>query len=138
MKTLVIDQSERIGKWVAERVGGGYVEGSYALGVEEDGELIVGVMYNQYYPGASIAIHFASIPGKHWARPEWIKHAFIYPFDQLKVHKLVGYVREDNIPARKTDEHLGFTLETRIKNACAGGDILVYTMTREQCRFVEN
>ena len=138
MKRLVVDQPDWVGPWVCSRAGGFYIPGgAYALGVEENGELIAGVLYDHYYVGASIAMHIAAEPGKRWMTRENLRVAFGYPFEHLKVKKILGVVEESNITARKFDEHLGFILETRIKDACAGGDLLIYTMTREQCRFLE-
>ena len=136
MKQMIFDQPERVGHWVAARSGASYSTDTYAFGLEINGELVAGVMYNQLYPKASVAIHMAATKGRYWATREVIQHAFIYPFEHLQVHKLIGYVKEDNLDARQVDEHLGFILETRIKNACVGGDILVYTMTRDQCKYL--
>ena len=138
MKHLVTDRPDWVGPWVCQRAGGFYIPGSsYAIGVEENGELIAGVLYDHYYVGASIQMHIAAEPGKRWITRENLKLAFGYPFDYLKVQKILGVVQEDNAAARNFDEHLGFTIETRIKSACAGGDLLVYSMTRPQCRFLE-
>ena len=132
------DRSDRVGPWVCSRAGGFYIPGSsYAIGLEENGELIAGVLYDHYYVGASIQMHIAAEPGKRWITRENLKLAFGYPFDYLKVQKILGVVQEDNLAARNFDEHLGFTVEARIKDACAGGDLLVYSMTRPQCRFLE-
>jgi RimJ/RimL family protein N-acetyltransferase len=138
MKRVITDDPVRVGEWVCARAGGVYNPvDSYAIGLEEDGALVAGVMYNNYYPGGSVQVHIAAEPGKRWATRENMRIAFDYPFNQLQVKKIVGIVREDNLLARRIDEHLGCVLETRIKDACAGGDLLIYTMTKEQCRFLE-
>ena len=82
-------------------------------------------------------IHVAATPGKRWMTKDALLHAFHYPFVHLKVKKLIGVVAEDNAEARKLDEHLGFILETRVTGACRGKDLLVYTMTRGQCRYLK-
>jgi RimJ/RimL family protein N-acetyltransferase len=137
LKTILYDQPERCGRWVCERINGTYAaEDSTAIGLEENGSLIWGVYYNMYH-GRSMAIHVASEPGKKFTR-EFLRFTFAYPFYQLKVHKLIGLVDEANIEARKFDENLGFKLETRIKDASPGGDLLIYTMTADECRFIRN
>jgi RimJ/RimL family protein N-acetyltransferase len=52
------------------------------------------------------------------------------------VNKILGLVESDNLEARRLDEHLGFHLEATLKNCAPSGDLLVYTMTREQCRWL--
>ena len=137
MKCLITDQPDHIGSWVCARAGGVYnPAGSYAMGVAEGGELIAGVLYNNYYPEGSVQMHIAAEPGRRWATRDVLHAALDYPFNQLKVRKIIGIVREDNIAAQRIDEHLGCVLETRIAGACAGGDLLVYTMNREQCRYL--
>lgn len=137
MNCLIVDQPDRIGPWVTERAGGFYAPGSgYAFGVEQDGELVAGVLFDHHYPAGSVQMHVAGTPGVHWATPERLTLAFRYPFEHLQVKKIVGVVQENNAAARRFDEHLGFTLEARIKDACVGGDLLIYTMTRDQCRFL--
>ena len=106
------------------------------MGVAEGGELIAGVLYNNYYPEGSVQMHIAAEPGRRWATRDVLHAALDYPFNQLKVRKIIGIVREDNSAAQRIDEHLGCVLETRIAGACAGGDLLVYTMNREQCRYL--
>lgn len=137
MSRLVVDQSDRVGPWVVARAGGFYAPGSgYAMGVERGGELIAGVLFDHYYAGGSVQMHIAAEPGAHWLTWERLNLAFRYPFEYLQVKKIIGVVREDNKAARRYNEHVGFTLETRITDACPGGDLLIYTMIREQCRFL--
>lgn len=135
MKRIVADQSDVVGKWVCERTGGTYSPvDSSAIGLDEDGKLIAGVLFD-HYNGASIAMHVAA-EGKRWMTREYLHFCFWYPFEQLQIKKIIGLVDESNHQARKFDEHLGFQLETRIKGACVGGDLLIYTMTKDQCRFL--
>lgn len=67
---------------------------------------------------------------------EYLWACFDYPFNQAKVHRITGLVGEGNHLARKFDEHLGFKLETRLKGAHPTGDLLVYVMRREQCKWL--
>jgi RimJ/RimL family protein N-acetyltransferase len=61
---------------------------------------------------------------------------FDYPFNQAKVKRITGLVGEGNIEARKFDEHIGFKLEARLAGAHPTGDLLIYVMRREDCRFL--
>ena len=135
LKTIITNQHDRIGRWVCERTGGTFSGvDAVCIGLECEGNIIAGVIFD-HYNGVSIAAHIA-FEGK--LTKEFIRFGFSYPFNQLKVKKIIGLVEESNIKARKLDEHFGYILETRIKDACNGGDLLIYTMTKEQCRFLKD
>ena len=126
--------SHEIGHWVAEKTDGIYTpQNSSAVGRVIDGQIVGGVSFSEF-SGRSIAMHCAGVG--HWLSRELLNKAFLYPFEQLKVHKVLGLVDQSNVNARRLNQHLGFVLETRIKDAALGGDWLVYSMTREQCRFL--
>jgi len=102
----------------------------------EDGKPIAGVVYegyNTYTVSAHIWIKEGKKPTK-----EWFAAIFDYPFNKLEVNKIMGQVFSKNEKARKLDEHLGFKLEATIKDYCPDGDLLMYTMTRENCRVLNN
>lgn len=132
MKKIIVGDDERIGKWVAERTDGQYREGGKCIGLEQDGKLIAGVLYDSYN-GASICMHVA-IEGR--LNKELLWFAFYYPFEQLKVNVIIGIVPEGNMKARKFDEHLGFRLKVRIPDADPSGDLLIYTMHKHECRWL--
>lgn len=136
MKQIVIDQPERISKWVADRMGSGWhgPRGS-AIGLLEDGEVIAGVLFDSWN-GASICMHVAAVPGKRWMTREYLRMCFAYPFQQLRASKIIGLVGSKNEVARRFDEHLGFQLEATLEAAHPDGALLLYTMTKEQCRWV--
>lgn len=105
-----------------------------SLGLEENGQLIAGVVFD-YYNGASICMHIAAV-GKRWMVREYLWYSFHYPFNELKVKRITGLVGAKNMEARRFDEHLGFKLETVLKDAHPDGDLLVYRMFKEDCRFI--
>ena len=61
---------------------------------------------------------------------------FDYPFNQLGVRKILGLVPESNAAAKRFDEHVGFELEATLSEAHPTGNLLVYSMTREKCRWL--
>lgn len=106
-----------------------------SIGVERDGHIIAGVIFNQYNT-VSASIHVGAKCGSRWCSRSFLKFVFGYAFDGLKLRRLTGIVASGNVKARTFDEHLGFTLEARLKDADPTGDLLVYRMFREDCRFL--
>jgi len=134
LKQIVCD-SERVNAFVADRMGITGWSNAVGIGLEEDGELIAGVTFD-YYNGASICMHVAAVEGKRWMTREYLWFCFHYPFEQLKVKRITGLVPESNLAARKFDEHLGFKLEARMKEAAPDGDVLVYAMFKDDCKYL--
>lgn len=134
MKRIVCD-AERIGLWVCERAGGSWTPGrGQAIGLEQDGELIAGVLYEDFN-GANVLMHVAGT-GRRWLTREFLHVAFWYPFEQLGCKRVTGIVPSVNADALRFDTHLGFQLEATLKDAYPGGDLLVLVMRREDCRFL--
>lgn len=104
-----------------------------AIGLEKDGKLTAGVLYD-YYNKASVNMHVV-IEGN--ITRSFLFTCFWYPFVQLGVKRVTGLVPEDNLKARRFDEHLGFILEARLKDAAPHGDMLVYRMLREECKWIK-
>lgn len=129
---------EAVCHWTAQRTGGSYHAGAgQGIGLERDGELIAGVLFDNWN-GRSVQMHVAAIPGKRWMTREYLRFCFVYPFDQLKVNKIIGLVDSTNDAAMTFDKHLGFVEEAVIKDAGMHGDLHILTMTRQQCRFVKD
>lgn len=122
---------------MCKRAGGTWVPQGVqqALGwMGEDLQLRAGVVYEDFN-GAMISAHIAIAPGHSLTR-EFLWTIFDYPFNQLGVRLILGVVPAANAAARRLDEHLGFTLEATLRDAHPSGDLLLYTMRREQCRWL--
>ena len=52
--------------------------------------------------------------------------------------RITGIVASSNEAARKFDEHLGFELEAILLGAHPDGDLLVYKMTADKCRWLKD
>ena len=131
MSRVIWDQPERVGTWVMSQLGTVWSTTSHAIGLEVEGQIVSGTVYEGINE-ASIVLHTALTI---ITRP-LLWYTFDYPFNQLCVQKLIGPVASTNQKARRLDEHLGFVLEATLKDAAPGGDLLIYTMTREQCRWL--
>jgi RimJ/RimL family protein N-acetyltransferase len=123
-------------QWVAKRTGEfGNYGAAVGFGIEDDRELIAGVVFNEYN-GANINMHVASDGSRKWMTREFLWMVFDYAFNQAKIKRITGLVGEGNTEAQLFDEHIGFSLETTLSDAHPSGDLLVYVMRREQCRWL--
>jgi RimJ/RimL family protein N-acetyltransferase len=102
----------------------------------EDGKPIAGVVYDGYNE-VSISAHIwvddQKVPSK-----AWYAAIFDYPFNRLGVTKLIGQVNSSNEEASKLDKHFGFIEEARVKGYSENGDMIIYTMTKDQCRILNS
>lgn len=136
MRTIVTLQKERVGAWVADRIGCGREWRDYeAMGVERDGELVGGVVFDDYVENARCSIHCAGV-GKKWLSKEFLFAVFEYVFRQLKCNVAVSPVNSENAACCKFISHLGFEEKCRIEGGSPAGDLIVFTMRREHCRWI--
>ena len=133
---MIIFDVDRIGPWVASRVEGmSYYPGtSTGIARVKDGQIVAGVLY-QDHNGPNVFAHIAIDPGG--MNRGFLSIIFDYPFNQLKVKRITGIVASSNVAARKLDEHLGFELEAILQDAHPEGDLCVYKMTADKCRWIK-
>jgi RimJ/RimL family protein N-acetyltransferase len=137
MKRIVWDQAERVMRFVAERVGEPEFHGYSAIGLERDGELVAGVVYEQH-TGPNVMMHVASDGSRYWMTPAYMAACFRYPFLQLEVNRVTGLVRSDNAAAQRFDEALGFKPEGVLREAASDGtDMILYGMLKRECRYLD-
>lgn len=136
MKRIITGHEDIFGPWLMSRIAGEWIPGrGSVIGLWEDGVGPVAACLYESYNGASVLGHLAGV-GRKWMNREFLWFCFEYPFNQLGVTKILGLVESTNLAARKLDEHLGFTIEATLKDCAPNGDLLVYSMTREQCKWL--
>jgi RimJ/RimL family protein N-acetyltransferase len=134
----LIVTGDSVVQWVAERTGEhGNYGAAVGIGWEEGGKLRAGVVYSDFN-GVNLCMHVASDGTKRWLRREYLRACFDYPFNVAGVRRVTGLVGEGNAEARKFDEHLGFKLETVLWGAHPTGNMMVYVMWRDMCRWLED
>jgi len=133
---VYVFDNERIGNWVCEKAGGKYQSGGKCIGIEKDGELVVGVMYDGYTgENGSISMHWrVDNPQSITRFFYWM--AFDYPFNIAKVRRVNGLVDATNTHAIRVDEKLGFICEARLADYFPKGDALVFRMYKDECKFL--
>jgi hypothetical protein len=140
VKRVLTGHDDIFGPWIIQQCGGNanswHKGRGVTIGLWEDG---VGPVAGQIYEncnGTSIVGHLAGV-GKRWMNREFLWYCFYYPFIQLGVKKIIGPIYADNLEARRLVEHMGFSLEATLKDAAPKGDLLLYTITEDACRWLK-
>lgn len=101
-----------------------------------DGKVLGGVLYHGYTGiGGSVTIHTAG--NGRWVSKDLLWAVFDYAFGQLFVSKIFGPVASDNLPMIDIILRLGFVPEAVLKGVYPGADQLVFSMVRDQCRWLD-
>jgi RimJ/RimL family protein N-acetyltransferase len=111
--------------------------GNYtALGLVKHGELVAGVIYNNV-DGSNICMHIGAIDGCRWLTPGFLFAAFDYPFNQLGMRRVTAPIKSGNNKAIEFVENLGFEMNGNLKHYYPDGDLSLYGLLRQDCRFLE-
>lgn len=135
MNGMIFD-ARFIGPWVCARAGGIWTPGrGTAIGRMKDGRLVGGILYEDFN-GANIICHIAG-EGHYWLDRTFLWMIFDYPFRQLGVRRMTAPVASSNAACINFVQRLGFEREAILHDAHPDGDILVFKMTAENCRWLE-
>jgi hypothetical protein len=132
----IISDPMRVWRFVTTETGVPASSTMKGLGLERDGELVSGVLYEQWN-GVNLFMHVALAPGARWT-PRYLWYCFHYPFVELGCRRVSGWVEASNAEARRVDENLGFRAEATLTGAAHdGGDVILYVMRQDECRFLK-
>lgn len=134
---MLITTFPMISRWVQELTECSIPEqGGSAVGWLRDDEITCGVMY-EHFTGKSITATIAKAPGAVMP-PGFIRAIFDYPFRQLGCTKILAYIEDTNWKSRELVEKMGFREEATISDVFPSGNMIIYTMTVDTCRWLEN
>ena len=130
----VIISGHDVGHWVAAQIGGFYNEASsQAIGLERDGEIVAGVIYESWN-GKSITCHIAI---ERRISAEFLHVTTNYAFVTCGAYKVIAPVESNNHRSVRFVLSIGFVEEGRILNGCPGGDIMFFTLTADRCKYLQ-
>ena len=122
--------------WVAVRTNEyGNFGAAQGIGWERDGALVAGVAYAEWN-GVNVVAHIASDGSRRWLTRTFLNVIFDYPFRQLGVRRITACVGEGNSDSRRFLLHLGFVHEATLRGAHPTGDLLVYVLWKEKCKWI--
>jgi len=136
VKRVVWDEAQRVGDWVYSKFPGSHFdpEAMTAIGQESGGQIVGGCVY-ECFNGRAVQMHVAG-DGGHWMTMDFLRAVLQYPFLQLGVKKIIAPIDADNAQARKFVEHVGFIPEATIVDGGKRGNLILYTLARQECRYL--
>jgi L-amino acid N-acyltransferase YncA len=122
-----------VGHWVMSRIGGFFDPVCMsAIGWQSDRRLTAGAAYRDWN-GVSIEGQIAA--DKPLTRG-FLFAIFDYPFRQLGARKIIATTTADHIRSIRLLRRLGFLEEACLRDAAWGGDLIIFTLRREDCRYL--
>jgi RimJ/RimL family protein N-acetyltransferase len=102
--------------------------------MDESGKLMAGVLYEDWN-GANVVCHIAG--EGNWATRDFLGVIFDYPFNQLKVRRITVPVNSDNEKSINLVNRMGFQLECTLAQAIPSGDLHLFRLFRDECKFLK-
>jgi len=84
----------------------------------------------------NVMMHVASDGSAAWINHEALAQIFSFVFGALHLGRATGLVHSENARSINFMEHIGFVRETQIANFTSQGDLLIYAMWRNNCRWI--
>lgn len=135
---MILYNNKYHGEAIAEAAGFGYrfnpVHHSIISRVNNSYKLLGGVIFTEF-TGTSVQMHVASfVPG--WSNKDLLWNVFHYPFVQLGVRRIFGFVKSTNLKTLRFDIKLGFEQIAVLPDYYPDADRIVFSMTKEQCKWL--
>jgi len=131
---IIDNDNERCRTWMSEQCNKRCSDMVQTIGLENKGALVAVVGYN-CFNGKSCQQHI--VVGKSARGTKaFLWFIFHYPFIQLGLEMLIAIMPEDNADIVKMAKQAGFIEEYRIDGAHPDGDLILCTMRRSDCRFL--
>ena len=131
---MLVTDVDLIVEWMTPRLDGEpFRSAPTGLGyADAAGNLVAAVCYSDWTGTSVTASIVIDVITKGF-----LHYIFDYPFNQLKVKKILAHVAEDNLKSIAMLEKMGFKQECYIADVYPEGGMFIYSMTIEQCKWLE-
>lgn len=136
MNQSIAINDKRAGFEIKKRGGEGvYEPRSDTCIARYSGDTLMGGVVYSNYTRASLEMTVAGL------QPNWLSRAllyvcFDYPFNQLHCKKVFSRINTRNVASVRLCRHMGFQYEASLTDVFPDGDLLIMSMYRNDCRFL--
>lgn len=126
---MIVVRGEHVARFVGEKVGRSIYPPYEAVGLEKDGEVVAGVIFNSF-TGSDV---HATIAGQGWTRG-FLADIGDYLFNKLKVARVTAITEQPNVV--RLAERLGGKVEGRLRDQFGPGrDGYVVGILKSEWKF---
>lgn len=131
---LIFNESPRVATWVQQKLPNflGWFGAYEAIGYERNGLLCGGVVFSGYSGTNMILAVALDAP----LTRAFLRGIFFYPFLQMNCRRITALIDASNTKSRRLVEHAGFRQEGVLRDGAPTEDVILYGMTRDECRFI--
>ena len=127
-----IVMGDKVGHWVAGKAGGKYFPASSAALGLVSSKIHAGATFD-FYNGANIQLTLAV---EDSLSKRFLKAIADYCFNHCKVKRITVIISEKNVKSVSLTKKAGFEYECTLKDGHPDGDMLVFRMFKEDCRWL--
>lgn len=120
--------------WLTRILCQKFPEDAQFIGQEKDGNLVAVIAFCNFVNN-SCAMHIGTV-GENWMDRNLLWACFDYPFIKLEKKVILATMEASNDEAIKLNRHLGFQDKALIEDAHENGDLLLMTMKKEDCKWL--
>lgn len=133
---VILGFDDIVGNWVHTRIDSRWIPcRGTAIGlVDKSDKIVCGWTYSDFN-GTNCVVDVAA-EADGWATPEFLYMAFDYPFTQLGCTRITSPIAASNKHCQSFVEWLGAEREATLTQACRTGDVHVYRMFKNNCRWL--
>ena len=138
VKRVLTGHDDIFGPFISRILGIPWVPGrGHTVGLWDDRRGPIAGCLFESSNGASILVHIAAGHRPGWATREFLWFCSYYPFIQLGVRKVLAPVESTNSRSIRWTEKFGFSLEATLKDCAPNGDLLIFSLRHEDCRWLK-
>lgn len=131
--SVVVEKQADLQTWLAQKFETSISTKTPCIGQKSGNKLVSVTAYTNILPNSCEA-HIAS-DGQ--LTKTYVKSIFDYPFNQLGVKVILASVSKANHKSLNLCRKLGFEVKAEIPDAHKNGDLVIFALRKEQCRWLD-
>lgn len=135
--TMVTEITDEVRDFITCKLGPRAISDTTSvLAFKDEKGIMGGWMFERFTGiGGSVTVHWAGRDGR-WLRVGMLEMCAHYIFEQLGCACAIGEVEESDKRTRRIDERLGFEQVGLIPGYFPNDNLVIYRLTRSNCRFL--